>query len=237
MTDHTLKDFIRRVEQENKHRQFLLLDGQPIQTISIKEYKPQNDEKNALVKALEDELSFVSLINEMREVLEKSDNPRNKELENYVRNLRMIFSTYATEGHYAGRYFTRILSMLEGFISFIRLSNQRDEELLSYLQSLSSGQSDRDAQLHFMSKNLSFYRNYKARYLKELEEYEHVFHDFLKSETEKSKGLKVITRTEQCLLTLTDKLQHSLDQSHSILNLLSQYDILLRLVENQTRNN
>jgi hypothetical protein len=237
MTDHTLKDFLRKVRQDTRDLQFPLLEGQPFQTITVRTYTSDPIASDGLAFQLEDELSFLTVVNEMCVVLEHEDIPKNKALEAYIRNLRKIFSTYATEGHYAGRYFLKILSKLDGFLSFVRLSNQRDDELLVYLQSLSQGKSANENKLYFTSQSASFYLNCKTRYASELQEYQHIFHDFLKRESEKSQGLKVITRTEQCLLTLTDMIHQTIDRSQGIAALLSQYNIMLLLAQHQVENN
>jgi UDP-2,3-diacylglucosamine pyrophosphatase LpxH len=126
---------------------------------------------------------------------------------------------------------------LHGFLSFVRLSNQRDEELLIHLKSLVPDEPGQTEFLEFTPERASFYLNCKERYARELQTYFTIFHDFLLKESDKSKGLKVTTRTEQCLITLTDMIQQSLQHSESVLNLLSQFRRKLWTVERQTEEN
>jgi hypothetical protein len=234
MIEHTLTDFIWQVRRNNRTVLFPLLRDQQFEAVYIRPYNTQIGETDRLANSMGVELSFVSLINDIASTLEHEDIPRNKHLEEYIRNLHKIFSGYSTEGPYAGRYFIKILSFLEGFLSFIRLNHQRDDEMLAHLQSIGTGNQDLQ---DTTAENLLFYVNYKNRKAKKLHEYHHIFNDFLQQETEKHQGIKVTTRTEQCLMTLTDMIRQSIHHSQSAMELIEEFKSKVMLAEKQEQYN
>lgn len=237
MSDNTLNDFIWNVRRNNRHLQFPLPQEQQHNTVFIRTYNNILNEQQSVFTDIEEEISFVAHINEICEVLKNEDLPRNKQLEEYIHNLSRIFTSYSTDDHNPEKFLNRVLSYLHGFLSFVRLSNLRDEELLVHLQSLVSAEPGQNDFLEFTPERASFYMNCKERYAKELKTYFTIFHDFLLKESDKSKGLKVTTRTEQCLITLTDMIQQSLHHSESALTLLSEFRRKLWSVERQAEEN
>lgn len=236
MRNNTLNDFIRQVRKNNRDILFPLLNEQRFQAIYFRPYNLQSTEVNGLVSAMEEELSALSLIQEISDVMEHEDIPENKKLADYIQNVHKIFSAYAMEGHYAGRYFTKLLSFLEGFLSFVRLNNQRDDELMTKIQSLLSGKIESGSR-KFSVEDISFYLDCKTRGVEKLNEYHDIFNEFLQEESDKRQGLKVITRTEQWLLTLIDTIQQSIFYSESSMKLLGIFQKQLLLAEKQEQNN
>jgi hypothetical protein len=237
MSDNTLTDFIWNVRRDNRHFQFPLPEQQQFNTVFIRTYNNGLNEERAVLNNIEEELSLVARITEICETIQQEDLPRNKQLEEYIHNLSKIFTSYLTNDHNPEKFLTKVLSYLHGFLSFVRLSNQRDEELLNHLQSLVPTEPRQNEFLEFTPERASFYLNCKERYGRELQNYFTIFHDFLLKESDKSKGLKVTTRTEQCLITLTDMIQQSMHHSDSAQTLLSQFRRKLWTVERQTEEN
>lgn len=237
MAEQNLREFIQQMRKNNGEMVFPLLRENQFHSIYTRSYNIDSKEKDSFNASMEEELSFVSLIDKICFLLEHEDIPRDKELAEYIRNLNKIFSGYATEGNYAGRYFTKILSFFDGFLAVIKLNIQRDEELLAQLHSVLSGKPVKSNSLDFYSENAEFYTDYKMRYTGKLQEYYDIFHDFLQKETDKRQGLKVTTRTEQCLLTLTGMIEHLLYHSQSVSKLLNRYKRKLQLAEKQIQYN
>jgi hypothetical protein len=237
MNETTLTDFIWNVRRNNRHFQFPLPEEQQFNTVFIRTYNNKANEVKPVFFNIEEELSLVSRINEICATIEHEDLPRNKQLEEYIHNLSKIFTSYLTNDHNPETFLTKVLSYLHGFLSFVRLSNQRDEELLIHLKSLVPDEPGQTEFLEFTPERASFYLNCKERYARELQTYFTIFHDFLLKESDKSKGLKVTTRTEQCLITLTDMIQQSQHHSDSALALLSEFRRKLWTVERQTEEN
>jgi hypothetical protein len=237
MNDNTLTDFIWNLRRNNRHFQFPLPEQQQFNTVFIRTYNNKLNEEKAVYNNIEEELSLISRINGICATIEQEDLPRNKQLEEYIHNLSKIFTSYLTNDHNPEKFLTKVLSYLHGFLSFVRLSNQRDEELLNHLKSLVPDEPGQNEFLEFTPERASFYLNCKERYARELQTYFTIFHDFLLKESDKSKGLKVTTRTEQCLITLTDMIQQSQHHSESALALLSEFRRKLWTVERQTEEN
>jgi hypothetical protein len=237
MNTNTLNDFIWNVRRNNRHLKFPLPGQEQHNTIFIRAYNNELNEEKSEFNEIENELSLLSRINEICSVLKNEDLPRNKQLEEYINNLSRIFTSYSTDDHNPERFLTKVLAYLHGFLSFVRLSNQRDEELLIHLQSLVSVEDGKIDVLEFTPERASFYLNCKERYNRELQNYFSIFHDFLLKESDKSKGLKVTTRTEQCLVTLTDLIQQSLQPSESAMILLSEFRRKLWMAQRQAEEN
>lgn len=237
MNDNTLTDFIWNVRRNNRHFQFPLTEQKQFNTIFIRTYNNKLNEEKSVLSNIEEELSFVDRINEICTVIKNVDLPRNKQLEEYIHNLSKIFTSYLTDDHNPEKFLTKVLSYLHGFLSFVRLSNQRDEELLNHLMTLVPAEPSQNEFLEFTPERASFYLNCKERYTRELHNYFNIFHDFLLKESDKSKGLKVTTRTEQCLITLTDMIDQSLHHSESAQTLLSEFRRKLWTVERQAEEN
>jgi hypothetical protein len=237
MNDNTLTDFIWNVRRNNRHFEFPLPQQEQYKTLSIRTYNNKLNEEESVLSHIEEDLSLITRINEICSALKNEDLPRNKQLEEYIHNLSRIFTSYSIDDHNPETFLTKVLSYLHGFLSFVRLSNQRDEELLVHLQSLVPVEEGQNEILEFTPERASFYLNCKERYKKELKNYFTIFHDFLLKESDKSKGLKVTTRTEQCLITLTDLIQQSLQHSESALILLSEFRRKLWMVERHAEEN
>jgi hypothetical protein len=236
MTENTLNDFIWNVRRNNRHLEFPLPEQKQHNTIFIRTYNNKLNEEKSVFTEIENEISLLSHINEICSVLKNEDLPRNKQLEEYINNLSRIFTSYSTDDHNPERFLTKVLSYLHGFLSFVRLSNQRDEELLVHLQALVFVEEGNEM-LEFTPERASFYLNCKERYNRELQNYFTIFHDFLLKESDKSKGLKVTTRTEQCLITLTDLIQQSQQPSEFAMVLLSEFRRKLWMAQRQAEEN
>ncbi|MEO5562773.1 MAG: hypothetical protein ABIR18_05040 [Chitinophagaceae bacterium] len=236
MTDQTLNNFSHQVRQNNLQLLFPLSNEQRFQTISLRQYKTQISDTE-LADEMQEELSFVSHINDICGILKEEDIPRNKNLASYISNLQKIFSDFAKEGHCHDQYLSKISWPLDGLLTVIQSNNQLDGELLAHLQSLVLGKTGKDNSSEFTSEKVALYLNSMVRYTKELQVYNNIFHDFLQHEAEKSKGLRVITRTEQCLLNLTGTIQQSIDYSRSALTLLRNFKRKLAVAEKQVQFN